>query len=129
GAQSVKDRFVYQQMIDLVELVVVGIELPERGCDLDPKFRTVERVAVHHQQRDAMAELACVGIRRGRCETDGHKPDAGKQTRVERAGEGAGIYPWCAKQFKGCIGAAADGDITGLDETEAGVQFSCALTA
>src|ERR1700750_60633 len=36
-AKRVQHGLVYEEAIDLVELVVVGVELPERGCDLETK--------------------------------------------------------------------------------------------
>jgi hypothetical protein len=70
-----------------------------------------------------MTELACVGVRRSGREVDGHKSHAWQQAGIQGAREDSAIDPGRAEQLKWRVGAATDGDVAGLNEADAGVEF------
>ncbi len=53
---------------------------------------------------------------------DRNKAHAVDLSRVQVGGQGRGIDPRRADQFKGCVGAAADGDVRAFDHADAGIE-------
>ncbi len=119
--QRIEARLVDHQRVQPVELVLAGVKLFESGRNLDSQFRRIQRIAIGDEDVYAAAFFSCIG---GTCwrEVDRDKAHACDFAGIQRAGQGCGVDPGRAEQFKGRVRSPSYRNVGSFDHADARIK-------